>query len=964
MTKKREKKEESDRKEEEKKFKFKSLVEHFEEPLFALSIGAFLLTVGYFFARNFTQKVFLQDLAFITNLLLFLLGCLSLYFIYLYFKAGRKNYRFLVIPLFIFLSCFFLYSANNTSGFTARDYGVFSLIFGIAVFLYALSVHEILELKVAAIFTLFLTALIIHLAPAYTFPGASWSGRYLSALDPYYYYRHAGYIMEKGLVMERENLNYPTAPPDTSEGRYLVSMLMATISLILRPLGITLHDVAMVYPGVFAALIALVLYLLMRDLFSEVKPYNYVVGILAAFMLIFSPAFASKAIASNCEDDALGMFLLVSSFLLSVLSIRRKSLLISLLAGFSFLMLRIGWSGYSYAIVVFGIFAFFYAISSFIHHRNCLVHIPYYLIIVFISQLYPLILHKQGVMPAFSVPGAVILLPVVVTVFLSFVLELIRKRFYGEIKIKEEKREDKLENFLERNILPLTSVVVLLGIFFLISPYLFPKLGFGMEPGNMVNYVIDMIKGAKVRAIIGKTTAEQNPLCGQFNSGCMKEFYNKFGLGTLFGLGMIPILFYFILVKRRDFGSLFVLSWSLPMIWGVMNKAQYQFVASVPIIALGSTVGLILVIKKKDLEGLKIVPTIIFSAVILLLPWLQGSALIFGPFGGSTPMYMGSSQDRIYWDDTLQWLKSTPKNSVILTWWDYGHWIAAVSQRSSILDNVKANALMVQDIAKFHTLVENESEALKIAKRYGANYVIIDWTMIGKAGAPHFIATSNVTAPYNDPKREGEYMGYGQCGFSPKNSLLKPQITPNSEGGFDSTQRIVFTCGIGGNPEDYIGTIIFEIENGRMKDIKVAPIVRSEGGLRLDVPISWDLWKKERGGSILGVQSLKTILGNALNYGTNNYVNFPPFKTLIFVPKKFNNYMITRLYLGVYLDDYKQVGLTDLQPLKHFKLVDGFKGDKRDNSYWGYVRAWKINYPEENQSIELGVGLGEMKGFV
>jgi dolichyl-diphosphooligosaccharide--protein glycosyltransferase len=943
-------------KEHDEKFNFPSIAKHLEEPLFAISLVTTFLTLAYLFSRDLTKRVSMQDLPFMIMALILLVGILSIYFVYLYFKAGKKNYYFLGTPIFIFLTTLFLWYGNSTSGLAARDYGLFSLILGISLFFYALFLHGILKLRVSAISTLFIAGLIIHLAPAYTYaiPGAQFSGRYLAALDPYYYYRHANFLFENGFLPEREVLNYPTDPPDQFRGAFMVSMLMGSLALLLNSLGITVHDIAMIYPGVFAALTILVLYLLLRDLFSEMRPYNYLAGLLAAFMLIFSPAFAAKAIASNSEDDALGMFLLVSSFLLAIVGFRRKSLLISIIAGFSFLLLKITWGGYSFAIVVFGIFAFLYPFMNFLHKKNCIEHIPYYLIPVFISQLYPLILHKQGFLPTFQIPPPIILLPVLATLFVSFLLEFTRVRLYGKIEIKEQKFENKLENYLERNISVLFTLMLLAGVFFLISPLIFPNLGFGMDPGSAVNYVTDMIKGAKVRSIIGKTTAEQHPLCGSINAKCIREFYNKFGLGALFGLGMVFVLLYFI-YKKRSLGAIFVIAWSLPMVWGVINKAQYQFTASVPIIALGSTIGLILVLKRKDLEGLRVIPTLIFSALILLLPWFQGSMFLFGPFGGSTPMYMGAGSDRIFWDPTLQWLKkNTPENgTVVLTWWDYGHWIAAVSQRSSILDNVKARALMVQDIARFHVLIENESEALAIAKKYGATHVVIDWTMIGKSGAPHFIATSNVTASYDDPNREGEYMGYGQCGFSPKDSMLKSQLVPNSEGGFDSIKRIVFLCGIAGPPEEYIGTIIFEIKNDRVSDIKVNPIVRSDRGLALDAPISWNLWKKEHGGSILGVQSLKMILGNALNYGTNNYVNFAPYRTLIFVPKKFENYMMTRLYLGDHLEEYKQFGLTDIEKLKHFKLVDGFLGDRMDNSYLGYVRVYEIEYPEENKTTEI-----------
>jgi len=46
--------------------------------------------------------------------------------------------------------------------------------------------------------------------------------------------------------------------------------------------------------------------------------------------------------------------------------------------------------------------------------------------------------------------------------------------------------------------------------------------------------------------------------------------------------------------------------------------------------------------------------------------------------------------------------------------------------------------------------------------------------------------------------------------------------------------------------------------------------------------------------------------------------------------------------------EYQQAGLADqnITPAGYFTLVDGFKGDKEDYSYYGYVKAYRINYPE------------------
>ena len=1054
-----------------------SIVQHMEEPLFAISIVAFLVSI--------IGAILGQTVLNIIAIVMFLLGMVSIYFIYLYFKAGKKNYSFFGIPILILTTTISFWYAAQKSGFTLRDLNVTAIIFGTFLLFYAISIHKILKLRIAIVFAIFLSGLILHLAPASTVQGVNWSGMYLTALDPYFYYRHANFIVENGYVPKHETLVYPNDPPDFSNSRFMVSVLMGSIGTVLKNFGFTTYDIAMIYPGVFAAFSILIIYLLIRDLFADMRPYNYAAGILAAFILMLNPAFAVKAIATNCEDDALGMFLLISSFLLFAISFRRKSYIFSLLAGFSFLMLKLSWGGHIYAITVFGVFAFFYAFVNFIHNKNCTEHIPFFIIPVLISFLDPLILHPEGALPVFRMPSGLLLISISAPIFISFFLEMIRAYRAGRIEIKGDRIEDKVENLIQKNIFQISAAVIVIGLLFSVSV---------MNPVDMFNFMTENIKGAKVSEIIGMTTAEQAALCSNFNifdpgtyAGCINRLIDVFGIASLFGLGMVPALLYFA-VKKRSLGSVFVLSWSLPMIWGVIHKSQYQFTASVPIVALGSTIGLLVIMKKKDLEGLKVIPTIVLLAVPIFFYFLQGGVPIFGPFGGTAVMYRGMPGDIVYWDPTLQWLKTQPPDSVILTWWDYGHWIAAISNRTSIADNTKARRFIVQDLAKFHVLIENETEALEIARRYNATHVMIDFTMIGKSGAPHFIATSGlggyiplkgigakvecsngkncdyliddveegyastyingnqsgsmvidfgsryvinrtdirlgdidggyyqyivevstdgvewqevidktkgewrglqtdyfsdvnarfvkITGTYAsvgnefrvasvriyNPRIEGEHMGYGQCRFSPSHSRIEPEYVSDGEGGFDKKRTIVFTCTIGGHYSEYVGTVIFEVINDVKFEVKVNPIVTQRGQLTLGKAISWSTWRQEHKASILGIQSPMTLLGNAIAYKENpdNYVSFSTFTTLVYVPEKFNRYMMTSLYLGDYMDEYKQLELCDpsVQKLEHFELMDGFRGSPEeffsgeDISYLGYVRTYKINYPEEeNKTI-------------
>ena len=1054
-----------------------NIVKHFEEPLFTISVIAFLCSI----IKAFTNKFIGNTLTGLTGLLFIV----SIYFIYLYYKSKRINYYFLGVPLLIGITLMFMWMSleQNLGQFAIRDYNTFSIISGIFLLFYAIFLHGILEFRFSMIFAIFISSLLLHLAPAVTVDNLGWTGKYLTALDPYFYYRQANHIFGSGHTLDREILVYPVDPPSLSSVALFASVFMASIALVIKPLGFTLHDVAILYPAIFAAFTVLIIYLLVRELFSDFEPYNYAAALLAALTLALNPAFAVKAIATNCEDDALGMFLICTSFLLFMLSIRRKSFLWAILSGFSFLMLNVTYSAYIYAVTVMGIFATLYAIINFIHKKNCAEHIPYFLVAIALSQLHPLIMHAHGELPKFVVPSSLFMISFFVPIFLSFILESLRVNLYGKIDISGDRIEQKLENLIEQNISIICILMLIIAVIFSISV---------MDPGRIGDIIVYTIKGAKVSEIIGMTTAEQNPMCGSFDImnintyfKCMSTLKDTLGISVIFGLLMIPILIYLILIRHTP-GPIFVLAWSLPMIWGVINKSQYQFVASVPIVVLGSTIGLLFIMKKEDMESLRIIPTIILIATPIFFSY-GGSVPLFDPFGGAAVMYRGLPGDRVLWDSTLQWLKTQPPDTVVLTWWDYGHWISAVSNRTSILDNRKVNRFQVQDVARFHVLVENETEALKIARRYNSTLVIIDYTMIGKSGAPHFIATSGlgayiplhqigaeiecinggncdilinnigsgyaytnisknglilidlasefiinrtevnlygdtyykyiveaskdgkewkkivdktdkgyqglqvdyfddikarflrITGSYSsdgnefrisririyNPRVEGEKAGYAICVFSPGASILEPTISVRDDGTVEYERNVGFICG----SQMVLNFAIAKVGNDwRIRDISVIRVIRTDRGLSLlqGSETSWKSWMDENKVSILGIHTIEDIVRNALNYkdSPQNFISKnmnPTLTTLVYVPDKFKNYMMTRLYLGDYLEEYQAIGLAspDIKKLKHFEVVDGFKVSldelfmgETDYSNLGYVRAYRVNYPDDNRNDE------------
>lgn len=107
--------------------------------------------------------------------------------------------------------------------------------------------------------------------------------------------------------------------------------------------------------------------------------------------------------------------------------------------------------------------------------------------------------------------------------------------------------------------------------------------------------------------------------------------------------------------------------------------------------------------------------------------------------------------------DTMDWIKeNTPKDAVILSWWDYGHWIRLFGSRETVIsdpcknkicqDTVTPNTTFsrfepvekVEDVARFFT--SNEEEAYSIIQKYGVDYVMVSYEEFGKSGAINHIA--------------------------------------------------------------------------------------------------------------------------------------------------------------------------------------------------------------------------------
>jgi len=938
---------------------FKDVTKHFEEPLFVVSIAAFLVAVLKSYA----------NLPYATIMLL-VLGISSVYFVYQYFKS-EKNYWFFGVPILIFVTALFSFYGDTNTQFL-RDFNAFTVIFGIYLFFYILSLHKIISKEIAAVFGIFISVLLLHLIPA-TYP-------YLTAgdaFDSHWHYKIVNNTYTGEHVPDKDLLVYPASEwkpydgLDFSSNFFLHAVFMASTAKILEPFGINQYDTAMLFGGLMAGLTVILLYLFLREVLSEFKPYNYLVALIGSFALGFNFAYASRAVSGSDEASELGLLLMTITLLLVFKAFNEKSLKYTLLAGFSFFTWSIAWTGYStYGINIVVLFTVLYAIIKFLHKENCFSHVPYIIIPVLFTFLSGFVRHAHNSMPVFDFPMRIVV-PVAAAITIPVILEGLRFYIY---KIKTENLENfDLSNKIEHlNYIAQKNTSIISIAFFVVAVIGFIVVG----PSTVLNSVISQLS-VEAQGVIYNTIAEAirvhfDPVKYLFGG----DGFNIYGIVFLYGVLMIPILAYFAIIKKSS-GSLAILCIGAPAIYASFFKPQLVFDTSLAIVALGATVGLIAGINKKDLNGLRIIGTF----AVIAIPFLT-MPLIFDGVSGTSFSYFSSvihpaaviphlgennwdmSNGINWWMPALQWFyEKTDKNDTILTWWDYGHWLTPISERPVLIDNLQAIPWQLQEVARFFMMYQTEEEAMKIIDKYDVKYVVIDYTLIGKNQALHFIANGDLsinTPEYNawlktteNPNRKT----YGVCSFA--GVQTSPEKSEN--GGIEVVNKVFYQCGFPPNKtqmKDYIGLLEFDIGEQAsvtnpseiskyLKAVKVRGLKTTEDGITVSEEVSWDDWTKEHNSSILGLYSFGDIMTcdlmsqEQLKLQENYRCQFPMFRELVYAPDEFQNFMFTKLYLGDYAESYANMGLCKAdwcknisKRLENFRLIQDFN--------LGYTRIYEV----------------------
>jgi len=530
-------------------------------------------------------------------------------------------------------------------------------------------------------------------------------GMYLTEFDPYYEFYLSKFIASKGLAgilwwFDPQNMGFRDTMFWYPEGRVVTKtsqpggpLLAALIFMILKSLGfnINLLTVYCMLPSLSGAFLALITYIWGRYLHSKFG------GLIAALLISLDPSLISSTTIGNVHD-CVAMLFIVLSFYLLTRAFNEDNKIIAILSGICMGLAVLIWGGFLYAWNLIALYVLILQILGKTSRSIDLNYILFNLIATFFVIITPRHGLRVGVFSLYAI------LPWLATINSVYIL--------SNIKIRRTRIGQ----------LILMLAVIMLAI-----------IGWKMGvlsgiAGRIAAIIIPSERSAIVESVMEHRIPTWSMIYSDFQ---YITFFSLFGL-------------YICLYKKINH-RLFLALYGISSLYAAMSMARL-IILFVPALSLLIGIGLSeLHINLFEIMSIKRIRTFrrknkIIRKEVVITAFILINSLFFliivQPYPiyyahqpsliltSSLPVISDYSYQYLDWISALEWIRmNTPKDSVIISWWDYGYWISVNTNRCTTIDNATLNTTKIAQIAL--AFMSNETIALKIFKKFNASYVVV-----------------------------------------------------------------------------------------------------------------------------------------------------------------------------------------------------------------------------------------------
>ncbi len=530
-------------------------------------------------------------------------------------------------------------------------------------------------------------------------------GAYMDAFDPLFQFRVTEYIVENGYASFftwhdtlswypwGRNIAKNSYPGVPFTGAFIYHLTQAL------NLDVTVYQVCLYFPVLMGAITCIAAYFIGKDIGGNST------GVIAAFFMAISEAFIARTSLGFYDTENIGIFgmTIIALFFLRSLDEDHTfnlRIIYGILAGLALGYTFASWGAARYIV---GLLVLFIITILIIRKfdRRYLISYTLTLTIGFIISLFVPRLGLKYITSTENV--AAILLGLLLVIY-----EIARQRL-------EEKQTLMLIAGL--------VVTLILGVLIL-------------DAAGLTNPI-----SGKYLRVINPTPAD-NPLSesvAEHKRSVWSSFFGTFGF--TFSLAILGS--YFAINDPND-KRIYSILFFITAVYFAGSMTRLSLILSIPV-SLMAAYGLnellipfVKLTKRKEFtgrrrriswQGIGKEMSVVFILLILVLnmptiwstarssnrPTALASSSVPALFGDRYP------QD---WLQALKWMKDNiPEDSVVVSWWDYGYWIEAVAERTTLADGATSNRSQIGYIGRIMML--NQTESLPMLEAYDATHIVV-----------------------------------------------------------------------------------------------------------------------------------------------------------------------------------------------------------------------------------------------
>ena len=568
-----------------------------------------------------------------------------------------------------------------------------------------------------------------------TLPSSAYPSPHISTYDPFLVFRLSREIIINGRVPLRDpQANYPEGvkmwgiypplyPYFSVAAYYLLSIVTST------PMTNESFSMFFAYlPSFFGALAVASMVVLGYSMRGGNK--GLACGLLASILFLFTPLSVFKTSFGIAEEDAMGIFLLILSVAGYTWAFRKGGWKRGVVAGSILSLLTLTWRMSIYVGGLVGLFALVESLISLARKDSATLD-KYSVVLA--SSLVPFLLaYFFDATPYFFMTTVMLLIP---SLFLSILFSYLLKykaRLPREFRLRlwEDKQ---LFHFA---VLLLVAVVILVGLL--------------IKFEWVFNVLLGLLKSTEPEAgKLGQTVAEGR----QVSFGEAYSAMQWFGLPFLLA---IPYLALARLIKWKSESTDL-----LPVIFGAstfkiylsMSKYALLFAPAFSLLPAILISDVALSTRIKETLGSRhkhFLAVMCIAVVLMLVPFVQR-----GIEQHKAMAHQYSPQPQ--WVSALKYISEREGHPVVMAWWDYGHWITALTTKGdnegisrgnayALVDNMNVNESKDIQVAKVFTAFDTNTTRLEMEVapdilHWNVDYIMVDRLLLWKKwGALTFLS--------------------------------------------------------------------------------------------------------------------------------------------------------------------------------------------------------------------------------